>query len=104
MTGYYTGADWPVMRQFGALTGTSNDIWEVGVLSDTEERPAEWGRQSNGTREMTEEYGFGSAHPGVITSVWTDGSTHVIRNSADLIILDSLGKRADGGIYSLEDL
>ncbi len=104
MTGYYTGADWPHMRQFGYLTGTSDDIWEVGVLSDTETRPDDWGRQSNGTREMTEEYGFGSAHPGVITSVWGDGSTHVIRNTADLIILDSLGKRADGGIYSLEDL
>ncbi len=104
MTGYYTGADWPVMRQFGYLTGTSDDIWEVGLLSDTETRPDDWGRQSNGSREMTEEYGFGSAHPGVLTSVWGDGSSHTIRMTADLRILDSLGKRADGATYSLDDL
>jgi len=102
--GYYSGADWPTMRQFGYLTGTSDDIWEVGVLSDTQERPADWGRQSNGTREMTEEYGFGSAHPGVITSVWGDGSTHGIKATADLRVLDSLGKRSDGGILGFSDL
>lgn len=104
MPGYYTGADWPIMRQFGYLTGTSDDIWEVGVLSDSQERPADWGRQSNGTRVMTEEYGFGSAHPGVITSVWGDGSTHSIKATADLRVLDSLGKRSDGGIFSYSDL
>ncbi len=102
MTGYYTGADWPVMRQFGPLTGTSDDIWEVGVLSDTQERPADWGRPYG--NELTEEYGFGSAHPGVITSVWGDGSTHTIKATADLNVLNSLGKRSDGGIFSFSDL
>jgi hypothetical protein len=53
---------------------------------------------------MTEEFGFGSAHPGVITSVWADGSSHTIRMTANLEILNSLGKRADGATYSLDDL
>ncbi|QEG34888.1 DUF1559 domain-containing protein [Bythopirellula goksoeyrii] len=93
--GYYTGADWPIMRQFGALTqGTASPSPEVPIRGDDEKR--------GGTQ--SQEFGFGSAHPGIINSVYGDGSTHTISASADLLILDRLGKRADGSVASPEDL
>jgi len=93
--GYYTGADWPLMRQFGALTqGTTSPSPEIAILGDDAPRPD--GRP--------EEYGFGSAHPGIIVSAFGDGSTRTISDDADLIVLDRLGKRSDGSVASLEDL
>ena len=100
--GYYTGADWPVMRQFGALTqGTSSPNPEVPVLSDDAPRPDGIRSYPSG---QTEEFGFGSAHPGVIVSVFGDGSTRTLNQDADLMILDQLGKRSDGTIASPQDL
>jgi prepilin-type N-terminal cleavage/methylation domain-containing protein len=91
--GYYVGADWPHMRLFGALKpGGPNPSGEVRVLSDSEPR----------TRR--DEFGFGAAHPNVICSVWGDGSTRMISMSADLNLLDQLGKRADGSSVSFNDL
>ncbi len=91
--GYYTGADWPIMRQFGALTnGGSGE--ELPVLSDNEPR----------TRSQGEEFGFGSAHPGVFVTVFGDGSTQTLSSDADLILLDQLGKRSDGAIVDLNNL
>ncbi len=93
--GYYTGADWPIMRMFGALTrGSSSPRGEVPILGDDEKRAA----------TQSQEFGFGSAHPGIINSVFGDGSTRTISNSADLLILDQLGKRADGSVATAEDL
>ena len=103
LMGYYTGADWPVMRQFGVLAvdgDSSADIFEVGIWGDTLERPAYVNRLSNG---HTEEFGFGSAHPGSICSVAGDGSTRMMRASADLRVMDQLGKRADGIAVGLDD-
>jgi prepilin-type N-terminal cleavage/methylation domain-containing protein len=92
--GYYTGADWPHMRMFGALTqGQSSPSPEVTILGDDDIRPS--GKA---------EFGFGSAHPGIIVSVFGDSSTRSISQNSDLLILDQLGKRADGSIASLEDL
>ena len=97
--GYYTGADWPHMRMFGALTqGSPGSRGEVPIRGDEEARPG-----ASGDRP-TEEFGFGSAHPGVIVSVFGDGSTKVINFDADLLILDQLGKRADGSSASLSAL
>ena len=91
--GYFTGADWPHMRMFGALTqGTSSSRPEVPILGDAD------------ARTSREELGFGSAHPGVIVTVFGDASTRVISQSADLLILDQLGKRADGSAASVTDL
>lgn len=97
--GYYTGADWPVMRMFGALVlGDSSPYREVVVLADDEVRShVPPGGTSN-------EFGFGSAHPGVLNSVFGDGSVHTIANSADLLILDQLGKRADGSLATRANL
>jgi len=104
MFGYYTGADWPVMRQFGYLNSSTNSSaagWEVAVLSDSQERPANIRREGEG---RPVEFGFGSAHPGTFSVVLGDGSTHVVPNDADLEILDAIGKRSDGTVASIEDL
>ncbi|TWU25871.1 DUF1559 domain-containing protein [Bythopirellula polymerisocia] len=92
--GYYTGADWPVMRMFGALTqGSASPSPEVPIRGDDE--------RSGG---QSQEFGFGSAHPGIINTVYGDGSTHTISDSADLLMLDHLGKRADGSLVSSAEL
>ena len=91
--GYYVGADWPNMRMFGARTNGSN---EVPVRSDFEPR--------NRLNTQVAEYGFGSAHPGVLIAAFGDASTRVISFDADLTLLDQLGKRADGSVASTSDL
>jgi prepilin-type N-terminal cleavage/methylation domain-containing protein len=97
MYGYYTGADWPVMRMFGARTqGAASTQAEVPVRGDNENR--------SGPPASTAEFGFGSAHPGIICSVFGDGATRIISQAADLIVLDQLGKRADGSSPSLDSL
>lgn len=99
--GYYTGADWPHMRMFGALTqGAASPNDEVPVREDSEIRS----RSGRNGLIPDEEFGFGSAHSGVIVSVFGDASAHVLSKSADLLLLDQLGKRADGTIVSANDL
>ena len=90
--GYYSAADWPTMRMFGAKTDPSSNLEEVPVLGDAEERPTNF----NSAGSLKVEKGFGSAHPGVILAVFGDASTRIISNDTDLLLLDSLGKRADG--------
>jgi prepilin-type N-terminal cleavage/methylation domain-containing protein len=98
--GYYTGADWPVMRVFAPrFPGIANEREEVPIKSDSDKR-AYLGTVINPVFEP----GFGSAHAGVICAVFGDGSTRNISNSADLIILDQLGKRADQTNPSLDSL
>ena len=98
--GYYTGADWPHMRQFGAnIPGAANSNPEILVYGDNETRQSYVG--SNG---QAQEFGFGSAHPGIIVSVFGDGSTRPISQDAELLILDQLGKRSDGSIVSADNL
>lgn len=97
MYGYYTGADWPHMRLFGALKPTGpNPSGEVPLRDDSAPR--------SGGAVPTAEHGFGAAHPEVICSVWGDGSARSISTSANLTILDQLGKRADGSSASINDL
>ncbi|MGI9456015.1 MAG: DUF1559 domain-containing protein [Aeoliella sp.] len=100
--GYYTGADWPHMRIFGALTqGPSSPAAEVPIVGDGEKRPDGISMSRSG---QTQEFGFGSAHPGIVCSVFGDGSTRIIAQTAELVVLDQLGKRADGAIVSLDEL
>ncbi len=90
------------MRMFGALTqGSSSPSAEVPVLGDDDKRPDRIHKYSSG---QTEEFGFGSAHPGIICSLFGDGSTHIISQTGDLLVLDQLGKRADGSAVSFDDL
>lgn len=96
--GYYTGADWPHMRMFGALTqGTASPNAEIPVRGDSDPR-------SGNPLLPSQEFGFGSAHPGIILSVFGDASTRTISDSADLLVLDQLGKRADGSAATPENL
>jgi prepilin-type N-terminal cleavage/methylation domain-containing protein len=90
--GYFVGADWPLMRQFGAARPGQPTKRIVNLLSDSDARP------------YGDEQGFGSAHPAVLCSVWGDGSARTISMSADLYILDQLGKRADATTVSANDL
>lgn len=100
--GYYTGADWPIMRQFGALTqGNNSPSQEIPVLGDDATRPNPEFISPNG---QSQEFGFGSAHPGIIVSVFGDGSTRTISQDAELLLLDRLGKRSDGTHVSAQDL
>lgn len=98
--GYFVGADWPTMRQFGALLdGTDNPGAPIiAPRDDSEPR----GLTTEGT--VPDEQGFGSAHPGVFVTAFGDGSARLLSNSADLVLLDQLGKRADGTTVSLDDL
>jgi hypothetical protein len=97
MYGYYTGADWPHMRLFGAMRPDGpNASGLVPLRRDGDSRGA--------STSPTPEFGFGSAHPEVICSVWGDASTRTISYSADLLVLDQLGKRADQSAVSINDL
>jgi hypothetical protein len=83
------------MRQFGALKPQGpNSRREIPIFGDSDPRPS----------DMPFEQGFGSAHPTVICSVWGDGATRSISTSADLNLLDQLGKRSDGSTTSFSDL
>ena len=94
--GYFVGADWPHMRQFGALTqGDASPRGERPVLADNTNR-LPFG--------FNDEQSFGAAHPGTFNSVAGDGSTRTINKTADLILLDRLGKRADGESTNFESL
>ncbi len=90
--GYYSAADWPTMRIFGARTQVSSTFETVPVLGDSEARPANFNRVG----PLKVEKGFGSAHPSVFLAVFGDASVHPITFDTDLILLDQLGKRADG--------
>lgn len=100
--GYYVGADWPNMRMFAAATqGPSSPNPVIPPVGDSEPRPEGIFQYSTG---QFEEFGFGSAHPGIINAVMGDASTQAINRTGDLIMLDRLGKRADGEIVNLSDL
>lgn len=92
--GYYVGSDWPNMRQFGALTDVQAADREVPVRADNEVRLS---------GEVSEQ-GFGSAHPGVFNAVAGDGSTRSLSNNTNLLLLDQLGKRADGTTATFDSL
>jgi prepilin-type N-terminal cleavage/methylation domain-containing protein len=90
--GYYTGADWPLMRMFAVKPpGSTSTNIEFPILGDNEQHPGY-------------EHGFGSAHPGAICAVFGDGSTRTISAAADGLVLNMLGKRADQSNPSLDTL
>ena len=100
--GVFHNADWSTMRL--VTLGRAN--WWAGsepvpLLSDSSPRPDSWLDQASGT---TRELGFGSAHPGVTNAVIGDGSTISVSNSANLVTLIRLGRRADGELFSMDEL
>jgi hypothetical protein len=102
MYGYYTGADWPVMRQFGVPLpgGTPAQQNRIPPVSDSA-RPRPSTTFFNG---VSQEFGFGSPHAGTFNAVFGDGSQKVISNSADLSLLEKLGARSDGELADIGDL
>ena len=104
-TGYYHTADFTTMRVISLATSSGPLSWHttdaIGLLNDTQQRPAGW---LDSTTNQTRELGFGSAHPGSTMCVLGDGSTQSVRNTADLIVLIRLGRRADGQVASFNDL
>lgn len=97
--GYYVGADWPHMRQFaGRPAGSTSNMPEVPVRGDDQARPGDT------ATNVHQEQGFGSAHPGIICAVFGDASTRTISQDADLLVLDSMGKRADQLVVSQDSL
>jgi prepilin-type N-terminal cleavage/methylation domain-containing protein len=97
--GYYVGADWPHMRQFaGRPAGSTSTRPEVPVFGDDAARPGDTSTYAY------QDQGFGSAHPGIICAVFGDASTRTISQDADLIMLDSIGKRADQLVVSQDSL
>lgn len=91
--GYFDAADWQSMRLFGSLRQEGS--------SPRDEVPV---RGDSNPRTERAEYGFGAAHPGVFLAAFGDGSVRNITNSADLVLLDRLGKRADGEVVSPDQL
>lgn len=102
--GLYQPSDWGSMRMFGPETalngGSGQGQPEVPVLGDTQDRPG-WMFVN---AIQTQEFGFGSSHPGVITAVFGDGSTRTVARAAELQILNALGKRNDGTVVNTESL
>jgi prepilin-type N-terminal cleavage/methylation domain-containing protein len=93
LPGWAFGADWPNMRLIGN--------W-LPLLPDNQVRPS-WMIQGSG---RPAEFGFGSAHPGVVNAVFADGSVHSLSMTLDSCgnlgwhpancVLYSLGRRDDG--------
>lgn len=94
-TGYYHTADFTALRIFSISSATA---WfgrgDIGILGDASPRPVGWVETGSGGR--TRELGFGSAHPGYACSVFGDGSTKAVGETADVTTLIRLGRRADG--------
>jgi prepilin-type N-terminal cleavage/methylation domain-containing protein len=99
LPGWAFAADWPTMRLIGN--------W-IPLINDNQDRTAAglgWYVIDSSTG-LTQEFGFGSAHPGITNAVFADGSVRTIRNSAgncgnlsysdNTCVLYHLGKRDDG--------
>jgi prepilin-type processing-associated H-X9-DG protein len=98
LPGWAHNSDWPNMRLIGN--------W-MPLVNDTQDRAAAgigwWVQNSSG---KTAEFGFGSAHPGVVNALFGDGSVKPIRTSINgcgnmswsdaSCILYHLGHRSDG--------
>lgn len=101
--GQFMGADFPTMRMFGAeasRSGSQGSRPLVPVQSDTQGRLS-WMFVN---ADQTQEFGFGSAHPGTFNAAFGDGSVRPVSNNANLLLLNNLGARADGSVVNLEDL
>jgi prepilin-type N-terminal cleavage/methylation domain-containing protein len=102
-TGYFHTADYTALRMFSI---GSSSAWfgadDIAPIADNAPRPASWvdGFSDGRTREL----GFGSPHPGTMTAVMGDGSTHSISLDASLQLLIRVGRRADGFSVNVSDL
>jgi len=101
--GQFAGADWATMRSFApamSLDGSQNSGLEIPVLADNAGRDS-WMFVN---AVQTQEFGFGSAHPGTINAVFGDGSTRTLSMNAQLEVLRTLGHRSDGSVVDPTNL
>ncbi len=102
-TGYFHGADFTTLRFFSI---GSSSAWfgpeDIAPLADNAQRPDSWidSFSDNRTREL----GFGSPHPGTMTAVYGDGSTHSVSTDTNLIPLIQVGHRSDGSVVDMSEL
>jgi prepilin-type N-terminal cleavage/methylation domain-containing protein len=105
LSGWSFPADWPNMRLIGN--------W-IPLLQDTDPRPL-WFYNSAGYANTTDpgahpaEFGFGSAHPGIVNALFGDGSVHSLNMNLNTCgsqywsdsscVLYHLGGRADGWVF-----
>lgn len=100
--GQYSSADWGTMRMLAPETkmdgtpGAGRPL--VPILADSQDRLGWQFLSAN----VTQEFGFGSAHPGTTNMAKGDGSVQPISNNTDLRILTMMGHRADGNVVSLD--
>ena len=97
LPGWAHNADWPNMRLIGN--------W-LPLLPDTQDRP-KWMYDSSGVNRPAE-FGFGSAHTGVVNALFGDGSVRALNMNLNACgssswsdgscVLYHLGGRADGWI------
>jgi prepilin-type N-terminal cleavage/methylation domain-containing protein len=96
LPGWAHNADWPNMRLIGN--------W-LPLLPDSQDRP-QWMYDSAGGIGRPAEFGFGSAHTGVVNALFGDGSVHPLRMTLNSCgnqswsdtscVLYHLGHRQDG--------
>jgi prepilin-type N-terminal cleavage/methylation domain-containing protein/prepilin-type processing-associated H-X9-DG protein len=103
LPGWAFAADWPTMRLIGN--------W-MPLVNDTQDRTAAglgwW--VINSSTGLSQEFGFGSPHPGITNAVFADGSVKSVKNTAGncgnlsysdaSCVLYRLGKRDDGALFN----
>jgi prepilin-type N-terminal cleavage/methylation domain-containing protein/prepilin-type processing-associated H-X9-DG protein len=97
LPGWAHNADWPNMRLIGN--------W-MPLVNDTQDRLSWW--YTSGPGSKTTEFGFGSAHTGVVNALFGDGSVRPLNTnlnacgnkdwSDSTCVLYHLGGRADGWV------
>ena len=98
LPGWAHNADWPNMRLIGN--------W-MPLVHDTQKR-LDWWYTGTVGNSKTMEFGFGSAHTGVVMAVMGDGSVRAVRSSLnacgnrwwsdDSCVLYRMGHRSDGSL------
>src|SRR5262249_46488844 len=87
LVGYYHNADWGSMRTVGYPP----------PLGDSAVRPS-WQTQQAQQAGRFPEFGFGSAHTGIMNAVFGDGSVRAVRFTISSTTLQRIGQRADGQV------
>jgi prepilin-type N-terminal cleavage/methylation domain-containing protein/prepilin-type processing-associated H-X9-DG protein len=95
LNGWYAGWGWDTVR-FGRLQPRQDDnayLYDGHLAADP----------TNNALQVTVDF-FGSPHPGGFNAAMCDGSVRVIRYSIDNRVLRALCNRADGNVFSQDDL
>jgi hypothetical protein len=86
LMGYFHNADWMSMRKVAT---------DIPLLRDSDQRF----RGSPCSNGQYVEFGFGSPHS-IVNAAYGDGSVRSLNFDVDWQIVDTLGRRADGGVVA----